>query len=1289
LIPGVSGNLRLGGTASVHSRLAEFNGTRRFAIRRRLGAGGMGVVYEAWDNEREVTVALKTLRTPSADALLRLKREFRALQDLSHPNLVSLGELIEDGGAWFFTMELVRGQSFVSYVRGGRDASEALALTDTNASPSGLTDTNLSPSGLTDTNLSPDGLTAARVGPGAARPVRSRAKSEGALDEARLRDALAQLGQGLAALHDAGKIHRDIKPSNILVSDEGRVVLLDFGLVTEAASDPRWSGREVVGTVAYMAPEQAQGGVVGPAADWYGVGVVLYEALTGRRPFDGTVHEVLLAKQRAAPSPRELAARAPADLVALCVELLAVDPARRPAGDEVLARLGVRPSSTGLRALPGARAVPVVGRDAELSRLRDALAAVRGGAQETVLVESDSGMGKTALCRRLLEHAAARGACVLAGRCYEREDVPYKAFDGVMEALARWLERADAVDSGRILAEDGAAAARLFPVLRRVSALARVVEPAQASPQGQRTRSFIAVRRILQRLAARQPLLVFVDDLQWADADSWRLLEELFDPSDAPPLLLVVTARAGAEVAAPLARIQPALVRLELGPLEQPDAVLLVRGLLADASVDLDPAALAREAGGHPLYLQELVQYALAVGADAGRLSLEEVVLARVSRLEAPARRLLEIVAVAGSPLPQRVAADAAGLEPAELARQLPMLRAGNLVRTEGARGADLVEPYHDRVRELVAGALAATEVPRCHLALADVLEASGAAERDPELLVRHLEQAGQPARAAAYAERAAARALGTLAFDRAAELYAKALALGDPSDEERRALQSRRGMALANAGRGKEAAEACLAAADGAAADARREHLRLAAEQLLICGYVEQGLAVIGDVLAEVGMRLPATPRRALASALYWRAAVRLRGLRWKERDPASLDDRARARLEVHRALALGLSLVDPVRGMAFQSRGLILALRAGHERHIAKFLGTEASYRAAAGPRGRRRAQPLLDEARAIGESTGDPYLRAWALGIGGSCDCHAGRFAQGVAALIEAERLFELHGASGRTWELNNGRTVLLLSLAYLGRYRELGARLETYLRDARRRGDRFVETTFARTVNEHWLALDDPDAARGELQATRWAPPAGGIPHVQHVAEALAWARLAFYGDGAAADAEAAWARLSTMERSPLMRFQLVRPACLYAMAGLWLVAPPAPARAGREATRLARRLAREEVGYARAWALLVRAALARRAGDDDGATSILREAIAACEGAEIVAHAAAARRQLGELVGGDAGAALIAEADAWMAAEGIRDPARFSRVLVPGAVAAACSGGGRADARARR
>src|SRR5688500_12310345 len=166
--------------------LTAFSGTERFELIRRLGQGGFGIVYEALDRKRSARVALKVLREAQGTNLYRFKREFRALADISHDNLVGLDELLTDGHHWFFTMELVNGVSLIDYARPGSSASTA------------------------------------------DRPLRA-----GVLDEARLRTALPQLVAALNTIHQFGVVHCDIKPSNVLVTPTGRVVVLDFGLVSE------------------------------------------------------------------------------------------------------------------------------------------------------------------------------------------------------------------------------------------------------------------------------------------------------------------------------------------------------------------------------------------------------------------------------------------------------------------------------------------------------------------------------------------------------------------------------------------------------------------------------------------------------------------------------------------------------------------------------------------------------------------------------------------------------------------------------------------------------------------------------------------------------------------------------------------------------------------------------------------------------------------------------------------------------------------------------------------------
>src|SRR5947208_10634889 len=165
------------------------------------------------------------------------------------------------------------------------------------------------------------------------------------LDEPRLRSALRQLAEGVNSLHEMGKLHRDLKPSNVLVTEDGRVVILDFGLVEDI--NPELHETLLAGTPDYMSPEQGAQTAISKASDWYGVGVILYQALTGRLPFRGKFFEVMLRKQTRDPiQPREINPNVPRDLNELCMKLLRRDADKRPSGREILRALGVRRSAS-------------------------------------------------------------------------------------------------------------------------------------------------------------------------------------------------------------------------------------------------------------------------------------------------------------------------------------------------------------------------------------------------------------------------------------------------------------------------------------------------------------------------------------------------------------------------------------------------------------------------------------------------------------------------------------------------------------------------------------------------------------------------------------------------------------------------------------------------------------------------------------------------------------------------------------------------------------------------------
>jgi serine/threonine protein kinase len=1226
----------------------------RFRIVRRLGAGGMGVVFEALDLHCGTRVALKCGRRLDPEVLLRFKTEFRALQDLEHPNLVRLDELICDGGQWFFTMELIDGVDFLTHVSAPTSRTEL-------ASAGTLED------GATD--LEPP--TSARVDGAPATPPASYKRY---FDETRLRVALAQLVQGVTALHAAGKVHRDIKPSNILVTPEGRVVLLDFGIIADVR---RGTDGHAAGTPLYMAPEQTDACAIAPAADWYAVGLVLFQSLTGRLPFGASPFAALALKKRIEPpAPGSLVADLPADLDRLCVDLLRLDPGDRPDGMEVLRRLSVRTAEP----WPAGR---FIGRVRELDALESCFTEVRNGGARTLLVHGESGTGKTALVSKFLEQRD-RDVVVLAGRCCERESVPYKAVDELVDSLSWYLKRLAPLEAAALLPAHGAALAQVFPVLQRVPVVAEVMharsEPAP-EPRELRLRAFAALRELFANIARRQPLVLAIDDLQWADADSMALLGELVSPPAPAGVLLLATVRSPSGVASGADRLSlPAADDLHVTGLAPDEARALAASLLArERAAPDDPgkiaAVIASESAGHPLFIDELVRRKVALGMASATPRLDEALAARVHALGAQERAILELTAIAGAPLAQDHAAAAAGLALGDLARRVASLRAVNLIRSAVTATGHAVEPYHDRVRRVVVAGLAPMATRALHLRLAETLERRGG---DAETLAVHFHEAGEARRAAAWAGVAATRAATALAFDRAASLFRMAAEYEPASTAEGKRLRVGLAEALANAGHGAESARTFEEAAAAAAASQAVLQQR-AAEQYLRAGHIDSGVTAIRRVLEPLGLALPRTPHRALASLALRRAQLRLRGLRYRERAADELSPLELRRIDACYLVATSLGIVDHVRGADFQTRNLLWALRAGEPYRISRALAVEAGYAATRGVAGRARAEHLLGLAGRLAAQL-DPRQAPHALGL---VDCFTGLtgLLTGDWSLArehcERARVIWRERCLGVAWELDSVDFILLWAVLYQGELAELARRMPTLLRDAEERGDLYAATNLRTSfVPILRLAADQPVEARAEGAAAARGWSRDGF-HLQHYNfEVFADGQISLY----LGEPDAAHHRISglwpALRASMLMMIQQLRIEALHVRARCALAAATAAeARARtswlRSAERDTRRIARERAPWSRGWIDLLASGLAAARGDCDAAVALARRAASGCDDAGMRLYAAAARRRLGELLRGGEGEQLVADADAWMASQGIRDPRRMTAVLAPG------------------
>lgn len=1254
----------------------------RFAVRRCLGSGGFGVVYAAYDKERDAEVALKWLRHGDPSVLTRFKREFRSLADLDHPNLVHFRDLFAMGDDWFFTMDLVDGGDLLGYVRPSaerapaapsRGASESLALAP---NPSTI---DLPPLGRP--GAPPVAVAIRSRGPSSRRPLCIA-------DLGRLRTALEQLAAGLMAIHAVGMLHRDVKPSNVMVTRDGRVVLLDFGLVTEIGRDgiANTAEERVVGTPAYMSPEQGLGTPVTAASDWYAVGVILYEALTGELPIPGTGQDVLMRKNLVDPTPpQDLVRGIPPQLCDLCTDLLQREPTARPTGEQFLARLraavpagtsDVAPLSVPRDAEPR---VTLVGREPHLWALSEALGELELGHSVLALVHGLSGMGKTSLVRHFVEMVRERhpDVLVLEGRCYEREAVPFKAVDSLVDALARYLVRLPEVEAAALLPRDLSSLARLFPVFLQLKATFAKRGKVAAEATEERRRAFLALRELLHRLADRGPVVLFVDDLQWADADSTPLLTTLLRGPDAPALLFVGAYRSEDADTSPLVTALRDLGAGEDAPYvcEVPVAELPVQAVRELATSLLGTTdegtieTLSREAGGSPLFLRQLA----ALGAGGGALGLSEVVLRRMKALPDDARRLLEVLAVFGKPMELGLAMLAAGLEH-DADAVLRKLQAESLARSRSRNGRSEIEVYHDRIREVVSTSLPADQLTACHGRIARTL--AGAGDQDAEALAVHYFAASEHRLAARYAEEAAERATRTLAFDRAARMFQMVIDLESDRSGESRSIVAKLAQALANAGRGKEAAERFLQAAGQADGAQALEFKRQAAEQLLLTGHLAEGLSVVDDILRVMKVSAPKTPWGSLLSLLFRRALLRLRGLNFRTRSIDTIPRDELVRIDTYFSLSRGLGLVDTWRGVDFQTRYLLAALSAGEPARIAMGIASEAAYRAADGVSARSVIEKLVAKASELAIATDNVQARAFSMLTHGIAKALLGDF-------VEAEPLCDAAAdelrerCAGVVWERDNAALFGAYSRLHIGKLNEIRARLPAALTDMRARGDLYGEVSLRVLVA--WficLADDDAEGAHQELDVLdkRWYQERWLI---QHGWQAIHGTEVCLYQgntEKAYATILGAWPGL---KRSLSLRTESVRVRAINCRARAALAL--ACTRTGHERTqlvaearKLTRALGKERWALARGYSLALRAALAHNEKQAVECVELLHAAEQEFEqkGARLYAWSCRARR--GQLGGNEAGTALFAAALDQLRTEGIKQPARMLRVFTPGA-----------------
>lgn len=969
----------------------ESIGSGRFEIAGFLGEGSRKRVFLARDRTegmRLVAVAEFSTEGMGATAQVRARREAAAMAELgAHPNLVPVICSGEDEGRPFIASE---------YMSGG-DLGELLGRSDGRR-----------------------------------------------LDPARAVAIAADVSAGLAHAHSRGMIHRDIKPANVWLDADGSARLGDFGLARTAAQTRESVEGMVVGTAAYLPPEQAIGRECDERADLYSLGAILYEMVTGQQPFPGDDPVAIITRHISADPvpPGRVAEGIPARLERLVLELLAKQPAERPGGAveliELLAgALDDGPDIDGADGADGTDANPLegiaggifVGRERELEQVREVTELALEGRGGAVMFEGEPGIGKTRMLEHLATYSRLRGLNVFTATCQGSETLPpYWPFIMVIREYAR---SADPVGLAWQLGSDGPELARLVPELREiVPSIGRAEAPADDG-EGARFRLFEAIARLLEGIATSRPLVLVLDDLHWVDSSSLGLIRYLGSRVQGKPMLMAAAYREEEALARPeliemideLSQL-PNRVRIHLTGLG-PEAVAEYFRLATGEP--LGPARLAEvceQTGGNPFFVGEIVRLIATEGSSPGHgeplgipSGVREAIDRRLAALPPGVLEVLEIAATAGRRFdPELIAAVASeAVEPA-----LSRARAARIV--ESAPGSAELQFAHSVFIETLVERIETDRAAGLHRLLGQEIERRAGSDRDAQLpaLANHFHNAGAgfADEAFSYSLAAGRQAAAQAAHAAASEHLGRALATGLARGEGEIDLRLELGGAMIKAGHYGDARELLFETA--AVARKSSDPARVGQVAMLIAETTEigftddelvellrEGLRTLEEADADLGLQARLTASISLED--NWtdmtgeakRLAERSVTLAAEAGDDGAMVDALVARMFTE----VGFPRSHEARA-ATAAEIVELSRRVGDRRNELRALANLSNIHLSRGDvEGSKR---LMDSFTRLAERVGEPR-NLWHVPVYRSTlDLMAGRFDQAIELSAEAARM-----------------------------------------------------------------------------------------------------------------------------------------------------------------------------------------------------------------------------------------------------------------------------------------
>ncbi len=755
--------------ASSQQGLPESFGDGRYQVQRFLGEGGVKRVYLAHDTKLDSNVAIAAIKEElGPDATARIEREVQSMGRLrDHPHIANIHDVGGDGASTYIVQEFMEGGSL----------ADALSATPEDRLPI------------------PDVIRISN-----------------------------QICQALAFAHGQGIVHRDVKPDNVWLTADGTAKLGDFGLAISVDSSRLTQAGTMLGTVAYMPPELAVGGTreADARCDLYSLGAMMYEMVTGRPPFAGADPVAVISQHisTAPVAPSWHNAAVPKPLEAIILKLLEKRPEERPeSAKAVVEQLDALAASMGTASSDDtdlADANPIdrlaggvfVGREAETQELRSALASALSGQGKLVLLTGEPGIGKTRMAEELATYARLRDAQVLWGRCHERAGQP--PYWPWVQAIRSYVHAGDL----QALASDmGSGAADIAQVVTEIrDRLPGLATPPALEPEEARFRLFDSITTFLKNASNREPLVIVLDDVQWADEVSLLLLQFLAREIQSSRVLVLCTVRdteldreqPSARVLAELTK-EPLTVSIALSGLTTSEITQFVELSTGKAAAPGLASALFKQAEGNPFVTSEIVKLLASDGRlDEGATTMSwsvaipdgvrAVVTRRLEHLSEPCRDFLASAAVVGREFEPRVVERAGGVSVEAAVDALEEATAARLVE-ELEEGTGHYRFSHAITRDaLYQGQLASRRL-ELHRAVGECLESIYGSESGSHVgqLAYHFAEAartGTAEKAVNYSRQAGDQAHERLAYEDAAAHYEaalQALDLMDNPDEPKR----------------------------------------------------------------------------------------------------------------------------------------------------------------------------------------------------------------------------------------------------------------------------------------------------------------------------------------------------------------------------------------------------------------------------------------------------------------------------------------------------------------------